>query len=193
MDGIDEWAKRPERSCFGEEGRQGESNEIVSEETPGHCSQGCAEALGFVYFVETQDSLFIKIGYSRHPLRRFHQLCSTVGPLPLRLLSIHRGTRETEEALHRTFGNLQYRGEWFHNRPPLTGVVAGFASANAKPLLESVTASWRNCKRDFNAKTNHFEIAQAGGLARARNLTASQRSEIARIAAKARWNGRGKK
>jgi hypothetical protein len=73
--------------------------------------KSCSEA-SYLYFIEAVDTGYIKIGRSVNPERRLAQL-STGSPNQLVLLGQISGGSELEAELHRSFGNLRERGEWF--------------------------------------------------------------------------------
>ena len=67
------------------------------------------------------------------------------------------------------------------------GIAAGAGAAVAKELADGFRAKLANVKEMItNAPKDR---RSAGGLATARKLTPGERSERARIAAKARWKG----
>jgi hypothetical protein len=70
------------------------------------------DAQGFVYFIETQDGQFIKIGFSNRPMVRAGQL-GTV--MPIRLIGYFPASRATERWLHIKFAANHSMGEWFEN------------------------------------------------------------------------------
>lgn len=65
---------------------------------------------GFVYFLRCGD--FVKIGYSENPKRRLLHL-QTATPYDFELIGAHKGSREQEQYLHKTFAHLRHRHEWF--------------------------------------------------------------------------------
>jgi T5orf172 domain len=72
---------------------------------------------GFVYFLETHDGQFVKIGFSNSVARRF----ARISPLMpgLRVLGYMPGTRATEMWLHGRFAAHRERGEWFRTSDEL--------------------------------------------------------------------------
>jgi hypothetical protein len=73
--------------------------------------KSCGEE-SFLYFIEAINTGFIKIGRSNNPERRIIQL-STGSPNQLVLLGTISGGSVLEAELHRRFGYLRERGEWF--------------------------------------------------------------------------------
>lgn len=73
--------------------------------------KSCSEE-SFLYFIEAVDTGFIKIGRSGDPERRLAQL-STGSPNQLVILGKISGGSSLESELHRRFGALRERGEWF--------------------------------------------------------------------------------
>jgi Meiotically up-regulated gene 113 len=70
------------------------------------------EAKGFIYFLETEDAQFVKIGFSRNVIKRLSQL-GTQMPLGIRLLGMFPGSWQTENWLHHKFASDHQIGEWF--------------------------------------------------------------------------------
>src|SRR5882757_2153812 len=91
--------------------------EIGAEEAARDRAAGGQGQVGFVYFIESPDAAFLKIGYTGHSVEaRFHDIgCSLPG---LRLLGHIPAARATEKWLHAKFADLQEQGEWFryHDR-----------------------------------------------------------------------------
>jgi DNA-binding CsgD family transcriptional regulator len=75
---------------------------------------------GYIYFIETEDRQFVKIGYSANPYRR-QQTLGTLRPgnFALRLLGCIPGTVQTEQWLHSKFSADRDNGEWFRASPSL--------------------------------------------------------------------------
>src|SRR5437660_11016253 len=77
----------------------GDAQQEVESSTPqGDSDKGGERSLGgsergCVYFVETEDGQFVKIGYSATLDRRMGQLESTLGPLSMRLIGYLPGNR----------------------------------------------------------------------------------------------------
>lgn len=76
---------------------------------------------GFVYFIapeavfsrREEDSRVVKIGYTKfHPSARLQSL-QTGSPAPLEIIAYIDGDPALEKAFHKTFAELQWRGEWF--------------------------------------------------------------------------------
>lgn len=65
-----------------------------------------------VYFIDTADGRFVKIGYSRNISTRFSDL-KVSSPHPLTLRGWVYGGRKLESALHTRFRYLRSNGEWF--------------------------------------------------------------------------------
>lgn len=55
-----------------------------------------------IYFIVTEDYLYLKVGYSIDPPTKLKKL-QTGNPVPLKLLHTIPGSRRLEEALHREF------------------------------------------------------------------------------------------
>lgn len=70
------------------------------------------QAQGFVYFIQAQDSLAIKIGYAVDVEKRLAVL-QTGCPEELVVVGMTQGTVADEKALHAKFNLDHIRGEWF--------------------------------------------------------------------------------
>lgn len=71
--------------------------------------------LGAVYVVRDDAAGRVKIGYSRHPVRRRRQLqvgCSG----PLRTVAVMAAPIEVERTLHEQYAEMRLHGEWFDDR-----------------------------------------------------------------------------
>src|SRR5262245_39259110 len=76
--------------------------------------QGGTPAKGWIYFVETSDGQFIKIGYSRYVIKRMSELGTLrPGNFELRPIGYLPGDRRVEAWLHRVFAEHRDNGEWF--------------------------------------------------------------------------------
>jgi len=82
------------------------------------------KAKGFVYFIETQDGQYVKIGYSARVFSRLSQL-GTLRPanFGFRLLGCMPGSHQTEAWLHDKFADLRQDGEWFRRAPALDAFI----------------------------------------------------------------------
>jgi hypothetical protein len=69
------------------------------------------DEVGFVYAV-AGPAAAIKVGFATDIGRRMAEL-QTASPVELRLIAAIRGTRATEQALHRKLASFRMRGEWF--------------------------------------------------------------------------------
>lgn len=112
-----------DRTGTGGNGRQGARQSLEQETPAGDRANGSPKALektGVVYFIETKDREFVKIGYSTQAYRRLWQLGTLrPGNYALRLIGWLPGTLETERWLHEKFAADRDRGEWFRSSPPL--------------------------------------------------------------------------
>ena len=70
-------------------------------------------AHGHIYFIQSADTHYIKIGYSVELDRRLKEI--SLHHTGVRLLGSYycRGPRRFEELIHTLFGDLRVRGEWF--------------------------------------------------------------------------------
>ncbi len=80
---------------------------------------------GFVYFVETIDHAFIKIGFSASLRRRMENL-KTIAPgsFAIQLIGYMVGSRRVEASLHLKFSANWDRGEWFHSTDELRAFIS---------------------------------------------------------------------
>lgn len=72
----------------------------------------------YVYFAENPSSGYIKIGVSSNPAVRKWALGR--GTMLLRTI---RGTRRTEQRLHRKFRAYRVKGEWFRDCPEIRAYI----------------------------------------------------------------------
>lgn len=63
------------------------------------------------YIYAITDGVNIKIGISKHPLKRLKQL-STGHPLKLSMLGYFEGNRDLEQQIHRMFKKTNSNKEW---------------------------------------------------------------------------------
>lgn len=107
--------------------------------------------MGYVYFIEAEESGLIKIGRAADPGRRLAAM-QTGSAEPLRLLrTIATDDDKTlERTFHRRFAGSRHHGEWFEPSPGLTK-FAGAAdqlggAAERRRLADLATAkltAWR--------------------------------------------------
>lgn len=81
--------------------------------------------LGFVYFAQVQEppGQPIKIGWSRNPASRVHELSagSPIGELVI--AKVVRGTLADERRFHGWFAHLRIRREWFRAEASLCDFI----------------------------------------------------------------------
>lgn len=83
-----------------------------------------------IYFIQTDDNRFIKIGRARDVEKRFQAL--QIGhPGTLKILAVHQGDVAEERIIHKRFAANKVRGEWFHATP----VILDFA-LNGGPIVQ---------------------------------------------------------
>ncbi len=78
---------------------------------------------GVVYFLVTEDQKYLKIGFTRHKLKRINALQNGC-PLTLTLVKQVRGNYGMEQLLLNLFDELRVHGEWFRFELPLARFVA---------------------------------------------------------------------
>jgi hypothetical protein len=200
--GANEEAETKERSSAGY-GRATEQETFA--QTPEGDSErrgaGTVGHEGAVYFIETHDGAFVKIGYSATVPRRFDGIKLL---LPgLRLVGHLPGTYETERWLHAKFAEYRDRGEWFRQAAEVRAFIAAIGlippaavavtRRRGRPRLEKkrevreVMATKKKKRVDADVSAAAAAMGRKGGANRAKSLTAARRAEIASEAAKARW------
>lgn len=80
-----------------------------------------------IYFVQTADNQYIKIGYAGDVQKRLGSL-QTGNPNALKLVGTQPGEQATERQLHQRFGRLRAQGEWFATTPELVEYIAHAAA-----------------------------------------------------------------
>ncbi len=177
-----------EDDAGGEERRSEErGSEALGEGEEDRREKGC------VYFIETADGGFVKIGYSIHVPRRFDEIGVL---LPgLRLIGYMPGTMATERWLHGKFAALRERGEWFRHTEDLRGFITNLGliePPKPKPLPPPVMEQ-RKIRTmvtiPVKAREYFRKEGSRGGkksaAARLTKMTRERRSEVARMAAAA--------
>lgn len=71
-----------------------------------------------IYFIQTADNQYIKIGKADNPAKRIAEL-QTGAPLRLKILATMPGGHEIERAIHQRFSHLRTQGEWFYSTPEI--------------------------------------------------------------------------
>jgi len=154
--------------------------------------------MGFVYFAETADGRFVKIGYTNNVNRRISELnVSRPGESHLRLIASIPGTFGTERQFHSLFSEDHDTGEWFRKSEKLTQLTAllGLAGSTEEPVSNKTTIRYVDGMRqqagfaraDVLSSEQRSVIASLGGMTRAINLTPEERRAAALKAIRARW------
>ncbi len=137
---------------------------------------------GFIYFVGTSDSSFVKIGFSTKPRRRFLELGALrPSPFALDLLGWIPGDRALEAELHERFKVERDNGEWFKFSERLKAFIGGLHLLRLDPEPVVSIASVARSTAEKNLQMS--ELGKKGGPARAKALSAARRREIARMGA----------
>lgn len=77
---------------------------------------------GYIYFIQTQVSLAIKIGFAVDVEQRLKTI-QTGNPERLEIVGVMPGTVRTEKSLHRQFRSDNIRGEWFEASAALVDYI----------------------------------------------------------------------
>lgn len=80
-----------------------------------------------IYFVQTADNQYVKIGYATDVQKRLGSL-QTGSPQPLKLIGTQPGDQPVERKLHERFHHLRRQGEWFETAPALVEYIAQAAA-----------------------------------------------------------------
>jgi uncharacterized protein YozE (UPF0346 family) len=79
---------------------------------------------GCVYFIRSEKTHAIKIGFTTGPVEKRLGSLQTAHPYKLQLLATTSGTVEYEKLLHERFGNFRLEGEWFEPHPDLLAFIS---------------------------------------------------------------------
>jgi hypothetical protein len=164
--------------------------------TEGDREEGSSGAMGFVYFFETEDSQFIKIGFAVNVDRRMGQVSPLV---PMRLLGYFPASPHTELWLHHKFKQQRYIGDWFRTSPELLIFIDTLGVIRDMPQERDITTP-DSMGEKIRLPEELLELfrkegkrgGRLGGPARAKALTPAKRKKIARKAAEARWGTKKK-
>jgi len=85
-----------------------------------------------VYFIRAGSDGPVKIGTAANPTNRMREL-QTGSSLPLHLLRVVDGNRETESAYHARFEQHAIHGEWFSYTPEMDSLVIPYRPSESKP------------------------------------------------------------
>lgn len=98
----------------------------------------------FVYFFQREDGA-IKIGFSRCPVERFHEVRMQLPGRELKILAICGGSSFTEASLHRAFADFNIEGEWFRPAPEILELVSCVSQHVSDCYNQSFQQYYRNC------------------------------------------------
>jgi hypothetical protein len=79
---------------------------------------------GTVYFIRSQKTHAIKIGFTAGKVEDRLKSLQTAHPCELEVLGTLSGSREHEKSLHTRFASLVLKGEWFEPHPDLLSFIA---------------------------------------------------------------------
>jgi len=127
----------------------------------------------YIYFIQESINLTIKIGLSTNPYKRLLDL-DTGNAGELWVLLIEKGDKKKEQYLHKRFGDLSIKGEWFSFSEPLICYI----EENSLPmrdtrLLENITNEFI----EFYAKVLLKQQIRQKGCAYAKSIAREMASE----------------
>lgn len=79
---------------------------------------------GCVYFIRSEKTHAIKIGFTAGKIEDRLSALQTAHPYKLQVLAPSCGNREHEKALHARFASLRLEGEWFEPHPDLLAFIS---------------------------------------------------------------------
>ena len=79
---------------------------------------------GTIYFVKSEKTHEIKIGFTSGPVEKRLRSLQTAHPSELNLLATIPGTSDHERSLHQKFANIRLKGEWFEPHPDLLAFIS---------------------------------------------------------------------
>jgi hypothetical protein len=85
-----------------------------------------ADGKTWIYFAQT--AAHVKIGHSKHPVRRIRDL-QVSHPTDVRLVAVIEGNEALERELHERFKKVRRMGEWFSWTPELRAYVESISRA----------------------------------------------------------------
>jgi hypothetical protein len=163
---------------YGGQGPREGDDEEAPEGNSGGGREGAVGGSGCVYFIETHDGAFVKIGYSARVHGRMREI-GFRGHRTLRLVGWMPGTMETEKWLHHKFAEDCDHLEWFRNSIAIQAFMAAVGLIKPPHSLDTIG------EKDAGA------VAMA--LKRAASMTPERRKEIAQKAIETRWKNAKKK
>ena len=108
----------------------------------------------YIYFIETIDYDFIKIGISTNVSQRLKSLQSSC-PLELRMLRYIKGGPKDEQYLHNRFAKYIVRGEWYCKSKDLMDFIDGEKYTPFEPDSWDEEAPWdEEVRLDYERKQN---------------------------------------
>ncbi|RPI71428.1 MAG: helicase, partial [Geobacteraceae bacterium] len=79
---------------------------------------------GSVYFIQSEKTHAVKIGFTSGPIEKRLASLQTAHPYKLQLLAALAGTVAYEKSLHDRFAKFRLEGEWFEPHPDLMAFVS---------------------------------------------------------------------
>ncbi len=79
---------------------------------------------GYVYFMRSEKTHAIKIGFTAGKIQDRLSALQTAHPYKLQVLTVCRGNRNYEKILHERFVQFRLEGEWFEPHPDLMAFIS---------------------------------------------------------------------
>lgn len=83
-----------------------------------------AKSEGYVYFIKSEKTHEVKIGFTAGAIEKRMASLQTAHPCKLKLMAIIPGSMEHENSLHEKFDSIRLHGEWFRPSPDLLTFIA---------------------------------------------------------------------
>lgn len=151
----------------------------------GHAVPLVSATKGFVYFIETEDGQFIKIGFSVNVHRRMGQIALLA---PSRLIGFFPASPQTEYWIHRKFALSRHVGEWFRSSMELREFIDSLGL-----ITDTLEAASPEPPSRHSAEPSDPDILNAaalmgrkGGKKKAK-MDPEQARQIRSAGGKARW------
>ena len=98
--------------------------------------------MGFIYFIQSNRSGYIKIGFTKDVRARFMSLQRN-NPEELILLGVMEGSPSREKRLHEDFTAHKIRGEWYRDCPEIHHYIGKNVDEDLRPDLRLLRSGKR--------------------------------------------------